>query len=114
MKTVISDRPVEIPDEDVLGRSPFARNIVDQILNTPDKGSLRIGIYGGWGEGKTSILRLIANELERSGHVCIWVTPWVFSNRDETGYEGLKILLAWLLHGVLIFRSSYPAMNIPF
>jgi len=83
MKIVISDRPVEIPEEDILGRSPFAKSIADQIIHTPDKGSLRIGIYGGWGEGKTSILRLIANELEKSDHVCIWVTPWVFSDRGE-------------------------------
>ena len=83
MKIVISDRPVEIPEEDFLGRFPFAKNIADQIIHTPDRGSLRIGIYGGWGEGKTSILRLIARELERNGHVCVWVTPWVFSNREE-------------------------------
>jgi predicted KAP-like P-loop ATPase len=90
MKIVISDRPVEIPEEDILGRSPFAKSIADQIIHTPDKGSLRIGIYGGWGEGKTSILRLIANELEKNGHVCIWVTPWVFSDRGE--------ILEYLIH----------------
>lgn len=83
MKIVASDRPVEIPEEDILGRSPFAKSIADQIIHTPDRGSLRIGIYGGWGEGKTSILRLIANELEKNDHVCVWVTPWVFSNREE-------------------------------
>jgi len=83
MKIVISDRPVEILEEDLLGRFPFAKNIADQIIHTPDRGSLRIGIYGGWGEGKTSILRLIAKELERNGHVCVWLTPWVFSNREE-------------------------------
>jgi hypothetical protein len=83
MRIVISDRPIEIHEEDVLGRSPFAKSIADQIINAPDRGSLRIGIYGGWGEGKTSILRLIATELEKNGHVCIWVTPWVFSNREE-------------------------------
>ena len=92
MKIVISDRPVEIPEEDILGRSPFAKSIADQIIHTPDRGSLRIGIYGGWGEGKTSILRLIANELEKNGHVCIWVTPWVFSDRGE--------ILEYLIHEI--------------
>lgn len=92
MKIVISDRPVEIPEEDILGRSPFAKGIADQIIHTPDKGSLRIGVYGGWGEGKTSILRLIANELEKNGHVCIWVTPWVFSDRGE--------ILEYLIHEI--------------
>jgi len=92
MKIVISDRPIEIPEEDILGRSPFAKSIADQIIHTPDKGSLRIGIYGGWGEGKTSILRLIANELEKNGHVCIWVTPWVFSDRGE--------ILEYLIHEI--------------
>lgn len=83
MKIVASDRPVENLEEDILGRSPFARSIADQIMHTPDRGSLRIGVYGGWGEGKTSILRLIANDLEKNDHVCIWITPWVFSNREE-------------------------------
>ena len=83
MKTVISDRPILKLEEDYLGRYPFAKAIADQIIHTPDKGSLRIGIYGGWGEGKTSILRLIANELEKDGHVCVWITPWVFSNKDD-------------------------------
>jgi len=92
MKIVISDRPVEIPEEDILGRYPFAKSVADQIIHTPDKGSLRIGIYGGWGEGKTSILRLIANELEKKGHVCIWVTPWVFSDRGE--------ILEYLIHEI--------------
>jgi len=92
MKIVISDRPVEIPEEDILGRSPFAKSIADQIIHTPDKGSLRIGIYGGWGEGKTSILRLIANELEKNDHVCIWVTPWVFSDREQ--------ILEYLIHEI--------------
>ncbi len=83
MKIVASDRPIEIPDEDTLSRSPFSKSIADQIIHTPDRGSLRIGIYGSWGEGKTSILRLIAHELEKNRHICIWVTPWVFSNREE-------------------------------
>jgi hypothetical protein len=83
MKIVVSDRPVENSEEDILGRSPFAKSIADQIMHTPDRGSLRIGVYGGWGEGKTSILRLIANDLEKNDHVCIWITPWVFSNREE-------------------------------
>jgi predicted KAP-like P-loop ATPase len=51
----ISDRPIATDAEDALGRARFAKSIADLILSSPPKETLRIGIYGGWGEGKTSV-----------------------------------------------------------
>jgi hypothetical protein len=83
MKVTLSDRPIDVPEQDLLGRDPFAKNIAELIINAPPGGSLRIGVYGGWGEGKTSVLKLIRNHLKSKGQVCVWLTPWVFSNREE-------------------------------
>ena len=63
MATPISDRPIELPSEEMLGRSDFSTYVANQIINSPDHGSLRIGVYGSWGEGKTSILHLIKMRL---------------------------------------------------
>jgi len=53
------------------------------ILNAPPDSSLRLGIYGGWGEGKTSVLHLMKLQLESAGHLCVWLTPWLFESREE-------------------------------
>jgi hypothetical protein len=90
MTTVVSDRPVGIPAEDLLQRYPFAVSIADMILNAPENGSLRIGVFGGWGEGKTSVLELIRTYLKEAGHICIWIVPWMFSNREEVIHHLLR------------------------
>jgi len=78
----ISDRPIATDAEDALGRARFAKSIADLILSAPPKETLRIGIYGGWGEGKTSVLRLIETALRASGHPVVWITPWATASRD--------------------------------
>lgn len=43
--------------EDDLDRWRFAAEIVEVVLATPSDWSVRIGIFGKWGEGKTTVLR---------------------------------------------------------
>lgn len=78
----IADRPITTDAEDALGRARFARSIADLIVSAPAKETLRIGIYGGWGEGKTSVLRLIETRLRSKGHPVVWITPWATASRE--------------------------------
>jgi len=78
----IADRPITTDAEDALGRARFARSIADLILSAPPMETLRIGIYGGWGEGKTSVLRLIETRLRAEGHPVAWITPWATASRE--------------------------------
>lgn len=78
----IADRPIATDAEDALGRARFAKSISDLILSAPPKETLRIGIYGGWGEGKTSVLRLIETALRAKGHPVVWITPWATASRE--------------------------------
>src|SRR6266446_6961645 len=83
MSTALPDRPIESPGQDLLGRTRFASGLAALIANAPPRSSLRIGIYGGWGEGKTSVLQLIKRDLEERNHVCVWLTPWIWEDRNE-------------------------------
>jgi hypothetical protein len=47
------------PQDDVLGRSELANTIYSLIKDAPKDWTLRIGVYGRWGEGKTTILDLV-------------------------------------------------------
>src|SRR3954454_15143947 len=78
----IADRPISTDGEDALGRARFARSIAALILSAPVTETLRIGIYGGWGEGKTSVLRLIETALRKHGHPVVWITPWATASRE--------------------------------
>jgi len=46
-------------EEDLLNRWNFAREVYTIASRTPLDWSVRIGIYGTWGEGKTAILKLL-------------------------------------------------------
>jgi hypothetical protein len=74
-----SDHPIHNPAEDRFDRWPFAKRIADTLRDRKDPSCLVLGIYGAWGDGKTSVLNLIELELKD----CEWVAvvpfnPWYF------------------------------------
>jgi len=106
MSTILPDRPIDGPPEDLLNREPFAKVIADLIINAPPTGSLRIGVYGAWGQGKTSILRLVSHYVRQAGHVSVWLTPWVFSEREEILTYMMDQIAAELGIGILTLKSG--------
>ena len=54
---------VVVPDdfsvEDKIGYSKYSAGLVEMIRCVQAKGSFTIGIFGQWGQGKTSMLRQI-------------------------------------------------------
>lgn len=73
----LSDAPIETPEQDRFNRSGFAHRIAETIHNRTDPSSLVIGVYGAWGDGKTSVLNLIRTTLDaQSDIVCVKFNPW--------------------------------------
>jgi KAP family P-loop domain len=70
------DSPIQHNSEDALGRKPIVTTIVNLIKNTPAGWSLRIGLYGRWGSGKTSTLSFIQEVLENEGFTIVNFNPW--------------------------------------
>ena len=88
----LPDRPVADPQSDLLNRNSFAKTLCELIASFPTEESYRIGVYGSWGEGKTSVLRLLDHHLTELKAVTVWVPPWGAGNSTD--------LLARLLKGV--------------
>ncbi len=55
----IIDEPIKTKDEDQLNRYPIAQRIVKTIAVRNDPSSLVIGLYGEWGEGKSTVLNFV-------------------------------------------------------
>ncbi len=75
------DSPVVSRQDDHLNRWPLAREIVGIAATGPKAWSVRVGIYGEWGTGKTSVLRFVDSIASPAGHIVIWFDPWEYSNK---------------------------------
>ncbi|RYL93414.1 NTPase [Sporolactobacillus sp. THM7-4] len=79
-----SDAPICDPTLDQFNRFPFAQRVANVISKRNDPSSIVIGIYGAWGEGKTSVLNFIESELGKEEQVvCLRFNPWRFGDEDQ-------------------------------
>lgn len=85
----IYDKPIETEKDDSLGRKNFSQHLGKALLDWKEKESLVIAIYGEWGSGKSSVINLASEYIEKSGHkskpTIIEFNPWIFSEEDSLG-----------------------------
>jgi len=70
-----SDQPIKSQHDDHLKNNQYARGLLEfiKIADAP----ITIGIQGGWGSGKTSLINLLQNELEDTQEtLCVTVNAW--------------------------------------
>jgi hypothetical protein len=61
---------------DLLDRWPIAKAVESVVGSAPAGYSVRVGVYGAWGTGKTSVLRYVRQLAESKGHVVAQFSPW--------------------------------------
>lgn len=79
-----SDAPVSKIDDDEFSRWSFSERVAQVIADRKDSSSIVIGLYGAWGDGKTSVLNFIEQSLVGTDDViCIKFNPWRFGTEDQ-------------------------------
>ena len=79
-----SDAPVTTKVEDIFSRWKFSERVAQVIASRRDPSSIVIGLYGRWGDGKTSVLNFIEQSLNTNDDViCIKFNPWRFGTEDQ-------------------------------
>ena len=79
-----SDKPVEIEKQDRFQRYGFSKRIAETIVQRENEEGILIGIYGAWGEGKTSVLNFIKSELEqKEGILTLTLNPWRYNDEES-------------------------------
>ena len=78
-----SDKPVSAKADDRFQRYEFSKRISESIVQRESSDGIVIGLYGAWGEGKTSILNFINQELESQESVLtIKLNPWRYGDEE--------------------------------
>jgi len=96
MTVALPDAAVDVPSDDHLGRDRFAQSLAQLVIGAPDGSTLRIGVYGGWGSGKTSVLKLVAYHVRAAEGYVVWLLPWAFTSSREC-YRSLILSIAKVL-----------------
>ena len=80
-----TDKPVVQKEEDSFQRYEFSKRIADSIKDYNNPDCVVFGISGVWGEGKTSVLNFIENELASSYPkiICLRFNPWRYSDENS-------------------------------
>ena len=79
------DTPILNVADDLLNRDNFVESLKQSIINYSDNDeSLTIGLYGKWGEGKTSVINLVKEKLEEQTDIIYFrFEPWLYSNTEQ-------------------------------
>lgn len=73
-------------DEDKIGYGDHVTGVIEMIRAIEAESSFTIGVFGDWGQGKTSFLRqiqktLIENDSEEI--ITVWFNPWRFAEESH-------------------------------
>jgi predicted KAP-like P-loop ATPase len=90
----VSDAPIEDAQHDRFRRWIWACRVAETIAAQRDPASIVVGIYGPWGDGKTSVLNLIYDMLDEApGVVPVKFNPWRLGDEAEM-FQGFFATLA--------------------
>ncbi len=74
-QTLLSDKSIGSAEEDLLGYSNYVKDLLSDINTLDLSESYSIGITGDWGQGKSSFLNLLKQEVEAQNDLCLVFSP---------------------------------------
>jgi hypothetical protein len=86
------DKPLAAEDFDALNLGPIAAGLSRLFRNRDTAPPMTIAIVADWGFGKSSLMSLIKNDLEKHGVHPVWFNAWHHRTEEH--------LLAYLLKGI--------------
>lgn len=79
----LDDRPITARSSDRFNRAPFAFRLARTLAVRADPSSIVVGLYGPWGDGKTSVLEMMSEALQEYPRVIlVRFNPWHFQSQD--------------------------------
>jgi KAP family P-loop domain len=78
-----ADAPIRKAAEDRLGRKRLAQLIAEEVATAPVESGFVTALTGPWGDGKTSVLNLVEERLNKQAEcVVVKFNPWLFADTE--------------------------------
>ncbi len=75
---ILLDLPVE---DGVLGFKTY-RDALNSAIRSSEP-HFTIGIFGGWGMGKTTLMKMMRRQLDDEGEMTVWFDPWQYEKEEH-------------------------------
>jgi hypothetical protein len=104
----LSDQPATKLEQDLLDAADTVLALAEFLRNRNTEPPVTLSVEGGWGTGKTSIMRMLDSELRRAKVPTVWFNAW--------HNEGEEQMLAFLLESIRqqAFPRWWDPRGIPF
>ncbi|HEY7326602.1 MAG TPA: P-loop NTPase fold protein [Gemmataceae bacterium] len=80
-------------DQDFLGFTHLVKAVTD-VVTRPELLPATIGVYGDWGSGKSSLLKMVAVDLSaREGFLVLQLNGWLFEGYDDAKTALMETIL---------------------
>ncbi len=84
---LFTDNPLDSIEEDKFGFDAYAEMLGDLILDT-QRLPFCVGIFGAWGSGKTSLMKMVQGQIENTTDQSkevrsIWFSPWKYDKKED-------------------------------
>lgn len=86
-----SDKPISTNSDDLLKRSGFAKLLAETIASLDKADTFTVGVFGKWGSGKTSVVKMMLQELGKQQEqatpddkiIVVHFEPWNFTDTNQ-------------------------------
>ncbi|WP_030568325.1 KAP family P-loop NTPase fold protein [Streptomyces aureocirculatus] len=89
---LLTDNPIADADGDRFGFRAHADVLCSAIITTEDL-PLAVGVFGPWGTGKSSFMKVCQDLLGKRGLPTVWFNPWKYDQKDEIWHALIQSVL---------------------
>ena len=80
---IIPDGPItDFKKPSSLDFNKYSKSLANIIKNSPP--TFSVGVFGGWGTGKTTLMRMIKDELSKDHNILpVWFNAWRYEREEH-------------------------------